>query len=97
VTRMTDEEVAEAVNLANQWWTPEHMGVRLSREVLRARAREARLEAALGPFAAFAKAFDAKPLRGVADEFYTIHSGTENEASLSLAQCRAALAALEAE
>jgi hypothetical protein len=37
-------------------------------EALLARIDE--IEGGLRPFAAFAQAFDAKPLRGIADEFY---------------------------
>jgi len=59
------------------------------------RAKNARLRAALKPFADFAKAFDAAPLRGIADEVYGIHMGTQWESSLRLSDCRAALKALE--
>lgn len=45
--RMTDGELADAVNLAQQWWTPEHVGVRLAREAQRTRAAEAQLREAL--------------------------------------------------
>lgn len=101
--RTTDEELNAAEHDAamrdvfevRRLWRNEARRARAEEE--RYRKRVERLEAALRPFAEFVKAFDAKPLRGIADEFYTIHSGTENEASLSLAQCRAALAALEAE
>jgi hypothetical protein len=48
------------------------------------------LTAALRPFAAFGKAFDAKPMRGIADEVYAIHAGTQWAASLRLSDCRRA-------
>lgn len=57
-------------------------------------AREALLMEALRPFAEFAERFHAKPLRGLADELYTIHTGTEWEAALRLSDCERALAAL---
>lgn len=48
------------------------------------------LTAALRPFAAFGKAFDAKPMLGIADEVYAIHTGTQWAASLRLSDCRRA-------
>jgi hypothetical protein len=50
----------------------------------KAMANNARLRAALKPFAEFAKAFDAKPMMGTADEVYSIHCGTQWEAYLRL-------------
>lgn len=59
-------------------------------EQLKARIRE--LEAALLPFATFAEAYDRKPLRGMHDEFYSIHAGSEFEAGVRFSDCtRAAL------
>ena len=48
----------------------------------------------LKPFAEFARAFDAKPIRGLDDRLYGIHTGTEWEGELKLSDCRAARAAL---
>lgn len=45
---------------------------------------------ALRPFATFAAKWDAQPLKGIADEFYAIHTGTPYEAALTLTDCRAA-------
>ncbi|WP_186214720.1 hypothetical protein [Burkholderia gladioli] len=60
-------------------------------ERLKARIRE--LEAALMPFATFSQAYDRKPLRGMHDEFYSIHAGSEFEAGVRFSDCkRAALA-----
>lgn len=56
-----------------------------------------RLREALSPFAEFARKFDARPLRGIADEFYGIHAGTPYEASLRISNCRTALKALSEE
>lgn len=44
----------------------------------------------LRPFANFAEKFNAKPLRGIADEFYVIHSGDDG-AALRLSDCQRAL------
>ena len=55
---------------------------------------------ALKPFAAFADAWDRMPLRGIHDEVYKIHGGTEWEGVLRLSDCqraRSALSALSAE
>lgn len=52
------------------------------------------LREALEPFAKFAEAWDKQPLRGIADEFFGIHTGTAWEANLSLQDCRIARAAL---
>lgn len=59
-------------------------------------ARVATLEAALRPFALFAERFDAKPIRGIADEVYGIHGGDVEPigASLRLSDCRKARKAL---
>src|SRR5262245_11996728 len=48
------------------------------------------LREALEPFAKFAEAFDAQPIRGLHDEMYNIHTGTQWEASLRLSDCRRA-------
>ena len=58
-------------------------------------ARIAQLQQALAPFAAFAKAWDAKPLSALGDEFYGIHTGTEWAASLRLSDVRRARAVLD--
>src|SRR6476660_3207273 len=52
-----------------------------------------RLETALRPFATFAEKWNAKPLVGIHDEFYSIHAG-EDGATLRLSDCRRALASL---
>jgi hypothetical protein len=58
-------------------------------------AEIARLRAALKPFAEFARAFYANPMRGVDDALYSIHGGAEapsgKGAELRLSACRAAL------
>ena len=46
--------------------------------------------AALEPFAHFARQWARQPMRGMADEFYTIHTGTEYEAALRLSDLAAA-------
>lgn len=87
--------------------------VRLRREVdhrldemnLQARwTREAqekveRFRVALRPFAEFARAFNAHPIRGIDDVLYGIHGGAGSPsglgADLRLSDCRAALKALE--
>ena len=53
-----------------------------------------RLREALRPFAEFIDAFDAVPMVGIADEFYSINTGTEHEATLSRQQMRLARSAL---
>lgn len=59
----------------------------------------ARLRAALKPFAAFAQMFDATPMKGGADALYSIHGGagapSGKGAEIRLSDCRAALKALE--
>lgn len=52
------------------------------------------LAEAIGPLIAFIDAFDAKPLSGMADDFYSIHMGTEWGASLRFSDLRNARAAL---
>lgn len=49
---------------------------------------------ALEPFEAFINAFDSKPINGLDDDIYTIHAGTEWEATLTRTQMRAAREAL---
>lgn len=51
--------------------------------------REQELRDALGPFAAFARAFSAKPIRGLHDEVYAIHAG-EHRGVLRLSDCQRA-------
>lgn len=82
MSEMTMDEAKELIRKAH---ASEH---RLMEEVTR-------LRAALKPFAEFGKALNAMPLRGLDDEFYMIHSGTEWESSLRLSDCRAALKTLE--
>lgn len=59
------------------------------------RSRVAKLEAALRPFAKYARARAAQPLRGLGDTIHLIHPGSPHEAELTLTDCNAALAALE--
>lgn len=47
------------------------------------------------PLAKFIAQFDARPLNGIGDEFYAIHTGTQWEASLRLSDLRRLAAALE--
>jgi hypothetical protein len=56
--------------------------------------REAALREALLPFARFHRAYKSKPMRGVGDEFYGIHSGTEWEANLKHSDMARAYTAL---
>lgn len=49
----------------------------------------------LQPFANFAKKFNAKPLGGIGDHLYGIHTGTEWEANLHLSDMNAVLAFIE--
>ena len=66
----------------------------LEQELITLRAREAKLRAALEPFAAYMDARDAKPFNGLGDTIHAIHTGTEWAAELTLAHCQAARAAL---
>lgn len=50
---------------------------------------------ALQPFARFFDMWSARPLRGIDDEFYCIHTGTEWEASIRISDMQKALEALE--
>ena len=54
------------------------------------RERKLALVEALEPFAAFARAFDAKPIRNIANQVYAIHPGTPWESQLCLSDCRRA-------
>lgn len=58
--------------------------------------RAKRMEEALRPFAAFAEAWESKPLSGMDDGVYRIHAGTEWEGVLRLSDCRKAREALKA-
>lgn len=62
-----------------------------------AMANNARLRAALKPFAEFAAHFNAQPISNTerADILYAIHGGTQWETDVRLSHCRAALKALE--
>lgn len=64
-------------------------------ELLRERIKD--LEAALEPFALFAKKWDEKPIRGLDDVIYGIHAGTEWAAELRLSDCHNAGAVLTGE
>lgn len=65
-------------------------------EMERLRAENARLRAALEPFAEFARKWRAKPLSGLSDELYGIHGETEWSAKLRLSDCNHALEVLTA-
>lgn len=54
----------------------------------------AKLIEALKPFARFAKMYEAKPLSGMGDAIYAIHTGTEWEAEIKRSDCAIALALL---
>lgn len=56
--------------------------------------RIAELEAALRPFAAYAKARRVKPLNGLGDVIHNIHRNTEWEAEITMQHCMAAEKAL---
>ena len=47
-----------------------------------------KLREKLEPFIRFIDTWDAKPLGGIADEFYAIHTSTQYEASLRLSDFR---------
>jgi hypothetical protein len=82
---------AELESLALSWKSE------AANEFLKRQSAEAQLSLAveaLRPFAEFSAALKAKPLRGVDDEFYGIHTGTEWEASLRFSQIHAAAAFL---
>jgi predicted RNase H-like nuclease (RuvC/YqgF family) len=61
------------------------------------RAENDRLREALEPFAAFARAWERNPLRGMDDVIYMIHGFTEWEAALRLSDCTRARRALAPE
>jgi hypothetical protein len=63
------------------------------RRAEKAEQRAERAETALRPFAAFADAWDRKPIRGIHDEVYAIHAGADRGV-LRLSDCKAARAAL---
>lgn len=58
------------------------------------RATLERRTAALEPFAKFAEQWNRKPIKTIGDDVYTIHTGTEYEASLRRSDCEQARAAL---
>jgi len=66
----------------------------LDAQLAASEARVAELEAAVAPVLHFLACWEAKPLGGAGDEFYSIHVGTEWGATLSLEQFRAIRAAL---
>ena len=71
-----------------------HSGVLEAEERIQQMSKEnARLRAALKPFAVFADKWDAAPLRGVDDILYAIHS-EEKHGEIRLSDCKAARAAL---
>lgn len=62
---------------------------RLLVKLEQAEQRAEALARALRPFALFAEKWEANPIRGLADELYTIHSG-DQEAVLRLSDCQRA-------
>jgi hypothetical protein len=60
----------------------------------RAEGQRGELLRALAPFAKFAEQWARQPMRGIGDDFYTIHGGTEWEATLRLSDMRAAAEAV---
>lgn len=71
-------------------------GEKAMRDLAAARARVKELEDALKPFAVFAERARLKPMRGLDDVFYAIHSGEpEREAELRFSDCDKAAAALQ--
>ncbi len=64
-------------------------------EISKLEATNDALVEALEPFAAFADAFEAKPLSGLDDVIYKIHAGTEWEASIRRSDCNKARAAIK--
>lgn len=62
-----------------------------------------RVRDVMEPFAHFSRQWKRQPLKGISDEFYGIHTGTEYEAALKVTDCHAVaeiigdLAALQAE
>ena len=50
----------------------------------------AKMAEALRPFAHFWRQWERQPMRGLDDEFYVIHTGTDYEASLRRSDCEAA-------
>lgn len=102
---MSEPDVEQAIQrlLATKRVTPGLVGdtaevsVRLSdlRALLASHERLRLAVEALRPFAAFAEAFDAKPISGLDDTLYAIHTGTAWAAAFRLSDCRAARAALQ--
>ena len=81
--------------------TAEQRGLRgalnMDAEVITAlRQRVAEAEAALEPFAHFWRQWERQPMRGLDDEFYCIHTGTEWEASVRRSDCKRAAEVLDA-
>jgi len=69
----------------------------LIEQVTASRARVRELETALRPFATFWNQWQRKPLSGMADTFYAIHTGTEYAAELRRSDCERAAALLSEE
>ena len=86
---------AQAILIAdyNERKYGDYFEVSMERDALRAELRAA--ADALRPFAQFAAKWNAKPLRGIDDEVYSIHIGYD-AASLRLSDCRTALAIVAA-
>lgn len=67
-----------------------------STDLVRLREENARLRAALAPFARYAEMRTLKPFIGLGDAIHVIHTGSEWEAEITLTHCLAARAALKA-
>jgi hypothetical protein len=101
VERERDDLRGELASVLRDWnalvhaiGSPTHGGAAGHARILRERAdRAERAEKALRPFAAFADAWDRKPIRGIHDEVYAIHAGADRGV-LRLSDCKAARAAL---
>jgi hypothetical protein len=101
VERERDDLRGELASVLRDWnalvhaiGSPTHGGAAGHARILRERAdRAERAETALRPFAAFADAWDRKPIRGIHDEVYAIHAGADRGV-LRLSDCKAARAAL---
>lgn len=70
------------------------LGVAIQDRLQASEARVEELEAALEPFARYARSRDAMPLRGLGDSIHHIHPGDEHEAELTMEHVRRAAALL---
>lgn len=91
-------------NIANEWEerfeSQERRLEMANEELAKVQAQAGAMRKALEPFAAFAEAFDAKPIRGLdAEEIYGIHGGkyVEGGTAIEWSHMRAAQAALQSD